>query len=176
MHPCPGVLFAPKLDPFTKPPHNNPILFQGLSQSQEGTGERRQSEEAEPSQNSPPSIPIMASPAAEPPPKKRKVVDAQDPSPSSISVPAAPPSPGPPPPPETLAAAAPSTSSPPSTEPASLPLEEEKLQKRRNREELCKVMVHYRRIRDYIGQRKDRGLTPELEQDYLYLISASRGG
>jgi activating signal cointegrator complex subunit 2 len=36
--------------------------------------------------------------------------------------------------------------------------------------------MHYRRIRDYIGQRKDCGLTPELEQDYLDLISASRGG
>ncbi|CAO2166519.1 unnamed protein product [Urochloa humidicola] len=116
----------------------------------------------------------MSSPAGEPPPKKRKLVDAQDPSPSSTSVPAAPPSPAPPPP-ETLAAAAPSTSSPPATETASLPSEEEKLQKRRNREELCKVMVQYRRIRDYIGQRKDSGPTPELEQDYLNLISASRG-
>ncbi|CAO1944835.1 unnamed protein product [Urochloa humidicola] len=116
----------------------------------------------------------MSSPAAEPPPKKRKLVDAQHPSPSSTSVPAAPPSPAPPPP-ETLAAAAPSTSSPPATETAPLPSEEEKLQKRRNREELCKVMLQYRRIRDYIGQRKDSGPTPELEQDYLNLISASRG-
>ncbi|CAO2194797.1 unnamed protein product [Urochloa humidicola] len=146
----------------------------GLSQSQGSAGERRQSEEAEPSPNSTRRIPIMSSPAAEPPPKKRKLVDAQDPSPSSASVPAAPPSPAPPHP-ETLAAAAPSTSSPPATETAPLPSEEEKLQKRRNREELCKVMVQYRRIRDYIGQRKDCGPTPELEQDYLNLISASRG-
>ncbi|KAF8663802.1 hypothetical protein HU200_055133 [Digitaria exilis] len=116
----------------------------------------------------------MSSPAAEPPPKKRKLADTQDPGPSSTSVPVAPPSPALPPP-QTLAAAAPSTSSPPSTEPESLPSEDEKLQKRRNREELSKVMTHYRRIRDYIGQRKDCGLTPELEQDYLYLISASRG-
>lgn len=117
----------------------------------------------------------MSSPAVEPPPKKRKLADTQDPGPSFTSVPAAPPSPAPPPP-QTLAAAPPSTSSPPSAETASLPSEDEKLQKRRNREELSKVMSHYRRIRDYIGQRKDCGLTPELEQDYLYLISASRGG
>nr|TKW16963.1 hypothetical protein SEVIR_5G333700v2 [Setaria viridis]TKW16965.1 hypothetical protein SEVIR_5G333700v2 [Setaria viridis] len=119
----------------------------------------------------------MPSPAAEPPPKKRKLVEAQDPSPFPTSVPATPPSPAPPPPPETLAAAAPSTSSQPSAETASLPSpsEEEKLQKRRNREELSKALMHYRRIRDYIGQRKDCGLTPELEQDYLDLISASRG-
>ncbi|OEL32361.1 hypothetical protein BAE44_0006617 [Dichanthelium oligosanthes] len=116
----------------------------------------------------------MSSPAVEPPPKKRKLVETQDPSPSSTSVPAAPPSPAPPPP-ETLATAAPSASCPPPTETASPPSEEEKLQKRRNREELSKVLGHYRRIRDYIGQRKDGGFTPELEQDYLYLISASRG-
>ncbi|KAJ1285537.1 hypothetical protein BS78_03G287000 [Paspalum vaginatum] len=115
----------------------------------------------------------MSSPAAEPPPKKRKLADAQDPTPSTQaparrSSPAAPP-------PETLGSVAPSTFPPPPTETASLPSEEEKLRKLRNREELKKVFERYSRIRKYIEQRKDGGLTPELEQDYLYLISASRG-
>jgi activating signal cointegrator complex subunit 2 len=78
----------------------------------------------------------------------------------------------PPPPPETLAAAAPSSSLPP---PETKPLfEEEAAQKRRNREELCKVYECYRRIRSFVDS-KDASLLPQLEQDYLLLISASRG-
>ena len=118
----------------------------------------------------------MASPAADPQPKKRKVADAQDPSPSSSNpAPARLPSPAPPPP-ETLGAVAPSTSSPPPTETASQPPEEVRLQKLRNQEELRNVFQRYNRIRKYIQEHKDGGLTPELEQDFLYLISASRGG
>jgi len=118
----------------------------------------------------------MASPAADPQPKKRKVADAQDPSPSSSNpAPARLPSPAPPPP-ETLGAVAPSTSSPPPTETASQPPEEVRLQKLRNQEELRNVFQRYNRIRKYIQEHKDGGLTPELGQDFLYLISASRGG
>ncbi|XP_066307035.1 uncharacterized protein [Miscanthus floridulus] len=117
----------------------------------------------------------MASPPADPQPKKRKVADAQDPSPSSSNpAPARLPSPAPPPP-ETLGAVAPSTSSPPLTETASQPPEEVRLQKLRNQEELRNVFQRYNRIRKYIQEHKDGGLTPELEQDFLYLISASRG-
>ncbi|GJM93034.1 hypothetical protein PR202_ga09551 [Eleusine coracana subsp. coracana] len=138
----------------------------------ENAGERRPSDGAEPS-----TTPIMTS-AAEPPPKKRKLVDAQFPSPSSTPAPAPPaeqpPSTSPPPavPPETLAAAAPSSSSPaPETTPLSA---EEVIRKRRNREELCRVYECHRRIRSYIDS-KDAALLPQLEQDYLLLISASRG-
>ncbi|KAK3162035.1 hypothetical protein QOZ80_1BG0084440 [Eleusine coracana subsp. coracana] len=117
--------------------------------------------------------------AAEPPPKKRKLVDAQFPSPSSTPVSAPPPeqppsatSPPPAVPPETLAAAAPSSSPPaPETTPLSA---EEVIRKRRNREELCRVYECHRRIRSYIDS-KDAALLPQLEQDYLLLISASRG-
>lgn len=129
---------------------------------------------AELSSNSPRRGSIMSSPAAEPPPKKQKLANAQDLSPLSTSASARPPSPAVPPP-ETLGSGAPSTAFPPPTETASLSSEEEKLRKLRNREELRKVFERYSRIRKYIGQRKDGGLTPELEQDYLYLISASRG-
>ncbi|XP_062206978.1 uncharacterized protein LOC133908821 [Phragmites australis] len=118
----------------------------------------------------------MSSPVAEPPPKKRKLVDAQVPSPSSAPAPSPPPSPAPPPPtvpPETLAAAAPSSSPLPPPQTAS-PSPEEILQKRRNREELCRIYECNRRIRTSID-RQDAHLMPELEQDYLFLISASRG-
>ncbi|PWZ31093.1 hypothetical protein Zm00014a_026935 [Zea mays] len=116
----------------------------------------------------------MASPPADPHPKKRRVADAQDPSSSSNPAPTRRPSPAPPPP-ETLGAVASSTSSPPPTETASLPPEGVRLQKLRNQEELRNVFQRYSRIRKYIQEHKDGGLTPELEQDYLYLISASRG-
>jgi activating signal cointegrator complex subunit 2 len=117
--------------------------------------------------------------SAEPPPKKRKLVDAQSRSPSSTPVlaPASAqlPSLYPPhsaAPPETLAAAAPTSAPPP---PEETPLSEERAaQKRRNREELCRIYECYRRIRSFIDS-KDASVLPQLEQDYLLLISGSRG-
>ncbi|TVU35012.1 hypothetical protein EJB05_16876, partial [Eragrostis curvula] len=132
--------------------------------------------EGRPSDGAEPSTPIMSL-AAEPPPKKRKLVDAHAPSPSSTPAPAPAPSPSPAPPPpaappETLAAAAPSASAPP-PETTSLSAEE-LLQKRRNREELCRLYECHRRIRNCLAS-KDPALLPQLEQDYLLLISSSRG-
>ncbi|MQL92101.1 hypothetical protein Taro_024718 [Colocasia esculenta] len=54
------------------------------------------------------------------------------------------------------------------------PSQEEILRKRRNREEIMKLYELYKRIRFCIEQ-KDPRLTPELEQAYLSLITASRG-
>lgn len=52
--------------------------------------------------------------------------------------------------------------------------QEEILMKRRNRDEIRSVYDCYKRIKFCLAQ-KDSALTPELEQVYLSLITASRG-
>ncbi|KAL6616112.1 hypothetical protein ACP70R_038382 [Stipagrostis hirtigluma subsp. patula] len=150
--------------------------------SQGSAGERRPPDGDEPS-TSPRRRPIMSS-SAEPPPKKRKLVESQAPSPSSTQAPgpasaSCPALDAPAAPPQTLpaaaAAAAASSSSPPPPSQTASPSQEEVLQKLRDKEELCSVFKRYRRIRDFLD-RKDARLMPEIEQDYLLLISASRDG
>ncbi|KAI5354344.1 hypothetical protein L3X38_007239 [Prunus dulcis] len=100
--------------------------------------------------------------SGEQPPKKRKLYEAQPEPPSSPPLSQPPP---PPPPPQTLAPA-PSVGAPQSNE--------EILNKRRHRDEIRSVYECYKRIK-FCLSKNDSALTPELEQAYLSLITASRG-
>ncbi|KAG8377535.1 hypothetical protein BUALT_Bualt08G0043300 [Buddleja alternifolia] len=97
---------------------------------------------------------------AEQPLKKRKLYEQPPPT-------SPPPKPQPPPPPplEKLP-------QPPTPPPLS---QEEILRRRRSQEEIRNVFEVYKRIKFYIDK-KDKRLKPELEEAYLSLISASRGG
>ncbi|XP_011069792.1 uncharacterized protein LOC105155596 [Sesamum indicum] len=100
--------------------------------------------------------------AAEQPLKKRKL---QEPPP-----PKSPPTTATPPPPPTEPPTQPSQ---PHTPPRLS--QEEILRRRRSQEEIRNVFECYKRIKFCIGQ-KDKRFMPELEEAYLSLITAARGG